>query len=93
MDNKHVEEFHTNGYTVLENFFTNEELSLVATDISRLVDSLVSKLGDKLKDKYENEEMAKRLTLIERDCPGSAVILHTMAARMINSSFFFFFLI
>ena len=82
MDSAHVAEFYQNGFTVLESFFTDEELSMVSNDISHLVDSLVHKLGDKLKDKHENEAISKRLYFIERDNPGSAVALHTMAASM-----------
>lgn len=70
---------------MIEDFFTNEELLFVMKDVESMVDGLAGKLKSegKIKETYENEAPSSRLTLIEKECPGSAVVLHTMAARMV----------
>ncbi|CAB4020712.1 Hypothetical predicted protein, partial [Paramuricea clavata] len=69
---------------MVPNFFKKEELEPVLKGIEGLVDILAEKLhqAGKIKDKYENAPVFKRLTLIDNEFSGAAVLLHKFAVMI-----------
>ena len=59
------------------NFFTPDELDPLKNAISELVDAITNKLfaAGKIDDKCENSGFYQRLILLEKQFPGTAVLL------------------
>ena len=75
-----VDQFFEKGFVLVPNFFTQEELDPVKNAISELVDGLANKLfaAGKIDDKCENAGFYQRLILLEKQFPGTAVLLHKL---------------
>ena len=75
-----VEEYFRDGFLLVPKFFTQEELDPVFDGVEESLERLTDKLfrAGKIKDKCENAGFYKRLTLIEEQFPGTAVLLHKM---------------
>jgi hypothetical protein len=74
-----VKQFFDLGYVQVDNYFDIEkELEPVKKNIDEQVDILANKLFEagKIKDKHEGAPHHERLTLIEKEFPGSTVLLH-----------------
>ncbi|XP_078680911.1 phytanoyl-CoA dioxygenase domain-containing protein 1 homolog [Branchiostoma floridae x Branchiostoma belcheri] len=78
LDDDQLRQFFEEGFVLVKGFLKPEELQPVRDDIDRLVDDLAERLfkAGKIKDKHKDAGLFKRLTLLERDFPGTAVILH-----------------
>ena len=75
-----VQEFFDKGFVVLPSFFTAEDLAPVIEAINNCVDILATKLynAGKIRDRCEGAGFYQRLTLIEQQFSGAAVLLHKM---------------
>ena len=75
-----VDQYFSDGFLLVHDFFTKEELDPVIGGVEDSLNILTDKLykGGKIEDKCENAGFYKRLTLIEEQFPGSAVLLHKM---------------
>ncbi len=75
-----VEQFFEKGYVIVPSVFTKEEMQPAIDAVEECVDILANKLydGGKIKDKCEHAGFYDRLTLIDRQFPGAAVLLHKM---------------
>ncbi len=73
-----IKQFNDDGFLVVSKFFTTNELQPIMDDIDRLVDDLARDLhsAGKIQDLCSNEGFYTRLTKIEQQFPGSAVLLH-----------------
>ena len=73
-----LEQYREDGFLVVRDFFPRAELQPVMDWICELVDNLANHLYDagKIHDKHENEGFDTRLTSLERDYPGAAVLIH-----------------
>ncbi|XP_013385576.1 uncharacterized protein LOC106155333 [Lingula anatina] len=73
-----VKQFFEEGYVVVEDFFTREELDACRDAVAGLVDDLAKKLydGGKIKKLYRDQGLFTRLTAIEKEFPGANIILH-----------------
>ena len=75
-----VDQYFCDGFLLVPKFFTKEELDPVIAGVDESLNILTDKLykGGKIKDKCENADFYERLILIEKQFPGSAVLLHKM---------------
>ncbi|XP_013406918.1 uncharacterized protein LOC106171228, partial [Lingula anatina] len=73
-----VKQFFEEGYVVVEDFFTHEELDACRDAVAGLVDDLAKKLydGGKIKKLHRDQGLFTRLTAIEKEFPGANIILH-----------------
>jgi hypothetical protein len=77
-----VEQFFDEGFLVIEDFFTPNELNPAINAIEDLVDDLAQKLynAGKIKDLYKDYSYLQRLTMIDNEFPGANIILHKLAS-------------
>ena len=75
-----VDQFFEKGFVLVPSFFTEEEMQPAIEAVEECVDTLADKLynGGKIKDKCEKAGFYERLTLIEQQFNGAAVLLHKM---------------
>eukprot|EP00058_Branchiostoma_floridae_P011228 XP_002596716.1 hypothetical protein BRAFLDRAFT_78384 [Branchiostoma floridae] len=78
LNDDQLRQFFEEGFVLVKDFLKPEELQPVQDDIERLVDDLAERLfkAGKIKDKHKDAGLFKRLTLLEKEFPGTAVILH-----------------
>ncbi|XP_066304352.1 phytanoyl-CoA dioxygenase domain-containing protein 1-like [Branchiostoma lanceolatum] len=72
-----VEQFFRDGYVVVDEFFQPEELQPVREAVAERVDHLAETLhrAGKIKDKHEEAGLFQRLTLLDKEFPGAAIVL------------------
>ncbi|XP_072022978.1 phytanoyl-CoA dioxygenase domain-containing protein 1 homolog [Amphiura filiformis] len=75
---KQLRQYFDEGFLVIPNFFATEELDPVRDGIADEVERIAQMLydGGKIKDKHEDADLFHRLTLLEKDFPGTSVLLH-----------------
>ena len=73
-----VKQYHQEGYTIVENVFGDNELNPVLNEFEEIVNDLAERafLHQKIKNKYENENVFKRLAKIESEFRGASVLIH-----------------
>ena len=73
-----IDQYFEKGYVVVPEFFSKEELQPAIDSIKEMVDALAEKLykAGKIQDKCEDAGFYDRLTLIDKQFPGAAVLLH-----------------
>lgn len=78
VSDEQIRQYFENGYLVLNDFFTKEELEPCRKTTEKLVDDLARKLFEagKIPDLHEKCGLFERLIKIEEDFPGANVILH-----------------
>ncbi len=71
-------QFRDDGFLIVRDFFAREQLQPVIEWINGLVDDLAERLyaAGKIRDKHAEEGFSKRLTKLEQDFPGAAVLIH-----------------
>ena len=77
---KSIEKYFQDGFIIVPKLFTQDELDLAIQTINECVDNLAEKLyrGGKIKDKAVKAGFYERLTLLENQFPGTAVLLHKL---------------
>ncbi|XP_071162484.1 1-deoxypentalenic acid 11-beta-hydroxylase-like [Mytilus edulis] len=75
-----IRQFFEEGYLVVDDFFTREELDACREDLKLMVEELAQKLHNagKTKKLYRDYGLFERLTMIEKEFPGSNILLHKM---------------
>ncbi|HEY8665674.1 MAG TPA: phytanoyl-CoA dioxygenase family protein [Tepidisphaeraceae bacterium] len=78
LTDQQLKQYHDDGFLILPKFFAREELQPVMNWVDTLVDDLANRLfkAGKIKDKHERAGFYERLTLLDRDFPGAAVLIH-----------------
>jgi hypothetical protein len=73
-----LRQYHDDGFLIVPEFFSPEELRPVMGEIEELVDDLARRLkaAGKIQNTYENEGFYTRLTRLERDFPKASVLIH-----------------
>ncbi len=73
-----LQQFHDDGFVVVPNFFTREQIEPVMAWIDELVDDLAQRLhaDGRIRDLRAGEGFYTRLTKLEQEFPGAAVLLH-----------------
>lgn len=74
-----LQQYSENGFLIVEDIFTSEELQPLIDSIDARVDALANKLfhEKKIGELYANEGFLTRLTSLERAFPGAATLIHT----------------
>lgn len=77
-----IRQFFTEGFVVVEDFFKKEELDICKDAIKRLVEEVAQKLykAGKIKKLYSELGFFERLTALEKEFPGTNIILHKLGA-------------
>ncbi|RUS87419.1 hypothetical protein EGW08_004794 [Elysia chlorotica] len=72
-----IQKFFDEGYIVVRDYFSREQLDPCTEDISLMVDQLANKLytAGKISDLYSDYGLFERLTKLEDEYPGSNVLL------------------
>ncbi|XP_076099551.1 uncharacterized protein LOC143069006 isoform X2 [Mytilus galloprovincialis] len=75
-----IRQFFEEGYLVVDEFFTRDELDACREDLKLMVEELAQKLHNagKIKKLYRDYGLFERLTMIEKEFPGSNILLHKM---------------
>lgn len=70
--------YFDDGFLIVEDVFTEEELQPVLDDFELVVDDWAEKLyeGGKIQDKHEGENVYTRLASLETEWPGAAALIH-----------------
>jgi hypothetical protein len=73
-----VRQFQEDGFLIVPNFFAQEQLDPVIGWVNTLVDDLAERLyaAGKIRDKHVGEGFYTRLTKLEEEFPGAAVLIH-----------------
>jgi hypothetical protein len=71
-------QFQDDGFLIVRDFFSQEQLQPVVGWINGLVDDLAERLyaAGKIRDKHAGEGFYTRLTKLEEEFPGAAVLIH-----------------
>ena len=74
-----LKKFHKDGYLILENFFSTDELDPVKSWIALLVDNLSTKLYKEglIPDLFENESFETRLIKVSNFYPDAPLLIHS----------------
>lgn len=77
LSEKQIRQFFEEGFTVVEDFFTAEELQACRDDIDAMVDNLANKLYDagKIKNLHKEAGLFQRLTRLEEEFKGANILL------------------
>ena len=70
-----VKQYLQEGYTIVENVFGDNELDPVLNEFEEIVNDLAEHFFTKIKNKYENENVFKRLAKIV-EFQGASVLIH-----------------
>lgn len=73
-----LRQYRNDGFLIVEDFFEAAELQPVIDEIDAMVDELAHKLyaAGKVRSVYADADFTHRLTLLERDFGGAAVLIH-----------------
>ena len=77
LSGEQVKRYLDDGFLLVEDVFTKEELQPVLDHFEVIVDDWVEKLhaGGKLKNRYEGEDVYTRLASAEKEWPGAAALV------------------
>ena len=75
----HIDQYNQEGYTIVENVFSKEELQPVLNEFEDIVDEYAEKAfsAGKISNKHSDKNVFKRLAALEKDFKGSSVLIHT----------------
>ena len=78
LNNEQVERYLDDGYLIVEDVFTDQELQPVLDDFAAMVDKWANKLHEagKIADKHEGEDVYTRLASLEKEWPNAAALVH-----------------
>jgi hypothetical protein len=78
LTSQQLAQYHAEGFLMLPRFFAEAELVPVIAEVNGLVDSLANRLyaAGKIQNRHEAEGFATRLTRLEQEFPGAAVLIH-----------------
>lgn len=73
-----LKQYDADGFLIVHAVFTKQELEPLQAEISGLVDDLARRLkrAGKISELHEDQGFYYRLTALERDFPGAAVLIH-----------------
>ena len=73
-----VDQYINEGYTIVQNVFNMDELNPILNEFSDIVDEFATKAFEagKISNKHEDKDVFKRLAALEKDFPGSSVLIH-----------------
>jgi len=79
LTDKEIQQYHDDGFLVMEDFFTDDDLRPVLNEIESTVDALAKRLykSAKVSSEYADLDVWHRLTALDKEFPGAAVLIHT----------------
>jgi len=78
LSQQQLEQYAQDGFLILPEFFSARELKAVIEEINGLVDRLAERLyaAGKIGDRHADAGFETRLTLLDQEYPGAAVLIH-----------------
>jgi hypothetical protein len=78
LSQQQLDQYAQDGFVILPAFFSAPELEEVVEEINGLVDRLAERLyaAGKIRDRHAGAGFETRLTLLEQEYPGAAVLIH-----------------
>jgi len=72
-------QYHDDGFLIVRDVFNRQELEPLKEEINEQVDELAHRLlqAGKIANLHEDKDFYHRLTALEHDFPGAAVLIHT----------------
>ena len=76
--NAQIEQYNQDGYTIVENVFSQNDLQPVLDEFEEIVDTFAERAysAGKITNKHSDKDVFKRLAALEKDFPGSSVLIH-----------------
>ena len=73
-----IEQYNDEGYTIVEDVFSLNELQPILNEFEEIVDIFASRAYDagKIGNKHSDKDVFKRLAALENDFKGSSVLIH-----------------
>ena len=73
-----IEQYNEEGYTIVEDVFSTEELNPILNEFDEIVDDFAEKAFEagKITNKHDDKDVFKRLAALEKDFKGSSVLIH-----------------
>lgn len=73
-----LEQYFSDGFLIIPNFFTPQELYPIIAEVNGLVDDLANRLyaAGKITNRHEEADFRTRLALLEEEYRGAAVLIH-----------------
>ena len=73
-----LKQYHDDGFLIVRDVFDRQELAPLKEEINQQVDELAQGLfqAGKITNLHEDKDFYHRLTALERDYPGAAVLIH-----------------
>ena len=73
-----IEQYNKEGYTIVENVFSHDELQPVLDEFNEIVDSFAESAfsAGKITNKHSDKDVFTRLAALEKDFKGSSVLIH-----------------
>lgn len=78
LSQQQLEQYREDGFLIVRDFFTPEELQPVKDEVDGLVDDLANRLhrAGRIKNRHEDAGFTTRLARLEAEYPGAAVLIH-----------------
>lgn len=78
LSQQQLDNYHHDGFLILPQLFSDAELAPVIAEVNTLVDNLAERLyaAGKIQDRHAEAGFETRLTLLEQEYPGAAVLIH-----------------
>jgi ectoine hydroxylase-related dioxygenase (phytanoyl-CoA dioxygenase family) len=73
-----IEQYNDEGYTIVENVFSVDELNPILDEFEEIVEDYANKAFEagKISNKHSDKDVFKRLAALEYDFKGSSVLIH-----------------
>jgi ectoine hydroxylase-related dioxygenase (phytanoyl-CoA dioxygenase family) len=73
-----IEQYNQEGYTIVENVFSPEELKPILDEFEEIVNNFAEEAfaAGKISNKHEDKNVFRKLASLENDFPGSSVLIH-----------------
>jgi len=73
-----IDQYNQEGYTIVENVFSPEELKPILNEFKEIVDNFAEEAfaAGKIVNKHEDKNVFRKLASLENDFPGSSVLIH-----------------
>ena len=78
ISDEQINQYNKEGYTIVENVFSQEELQPVLNEFEEIVDNFAEEayFAEKITNKHKDKDVFKKLSSLEKDFPGSSVLIH-----------------
>ena len=73
-----IEQYNEEGYTIVEDVFSVDELKPILNEFEEIVNNFAEEAfaAGKISNKHQDKDVFKKLASLEKDFPGSSVLIH-----------------